>query len=79
MDKYIQILSITINFFQGPLTYTKGRGKGSRTYAIGIVSFDIGRCGDPHYPGIYARIASELKWINDNMDKTDTNIYVCPR
>ena len=59
------------NLVLGPLTY-KRRG---RTYAVGDVSFDSGKCGDPKYPGVYARITSELKWIKHKMRNPG---YGCP-
>ena len=61
------------SFILGPLTY-KRRSTG-RTYAVGVVSFDSGKCGDPKYPGVYARITSELKWIKDKMHNPG---YRCP-
>ncbi|XP_042233553.1 uncharacterized protein LOC121873847 isoform X2 [Homarus americanus] len=45
----------------GPLTYLDG----DQYVHIGIVSWGIG-CANPDYPGIYTRISSYKKWIQEN-------------
>ena len=43
----------------GPLTWTDSNGM---VKVVGVVSFGIG-CGDPGIPGVYAKVTSQLKWM----------------
>jgi len=44
----------------GPLTWTDSNGI---VKVVGVVSFGIG-CGDPGIPGVYAKVTSQLSWMD---------------
>ncbi|CAI6349515.1 unnamed protein product [Macrosiphum euphorbiae] len=48
----------------GPLMLAAGS---HQHYLVGIVSFGY-KCGEPGYPGVYTRVTSYIKWIEDNMN-----------
>ena len=50
--------------FIGPLTYNKN----GRETVVGVVSWGIG-CAEKGYPGVYARVTSQLKWIKKELKK----------
>jgi len=50
----------------GPLVTREPSGSFS---LIGVVSWGIG-CGDAGYPGVYARVTSQLSWIQGNIQGT---------
>merc|ERR1712168_967172 len=61
----------------GPLvTASGGNGvvAGQNYVQIGVVSWGIG-CADANYPGVYARVTSQLSWIQENIDKAGST---CP-
>ena len=72
----------SLNIVIGPLTWThqkEGRWPNRwyysrRTYAVGVVSFDVAGCGHRKYPGVYARIAAVKPWI----DRGKSKRYMCP-
>uniref|UniRef100_A0A7S4MEM4 Peptidase S1 domain-containing protein n=1 Tax=Odontella aurita TaxID=265563 RepID=A0A7S4MEM4_9STRA len=41
-----------------------GNGNGADDLQVGIVSFGVG-CANPDFPGIYARISDQFRWIDD--------------
>ena len=50
----------TSNVPTGPLTYTENE----QTFVVGVVGYARKNpCGDPHYPGVYARVTKALDWI----------------
>ena len=49
----------------GPLTYEKD----GKTYLIGVVSWFRG-CGNFEAAGVYARVTTELKWIEEQLKDT---------
>jgi len=49
----------------GPLTYEKD----GKTYLIGVVSWFRG-CGNFEAAGVYARVTTELKWIEEQLKET---------
>ena len=51
--------------FLGPLTYEKD----GKTYLIGVVSWFRG-CGNFEAAGVYARVTTELKWIEEQLKET---------
>ena len=71
--KYIKLLKVLIAAIeysytivvliltQGPLILNDARAT-----LVGVVSFGIG-CAEAEFPGVYARVPSVLKWINDTM------------
>ena len=42
----------------GPLVYNKVQ--------IGIVSWSLGKCTDPRFPGVYTRVSAVRQWIKEN-------------
>ena len=54
----------------GPLTTMD---KTTKTYTlVGVVSFGIG-CGRDHFPGVYGRVTSSLKWIKNVISDSHCN------
>ncbi|XP_055304993.1 trypsin alpha-3-like [Sitodiplosis mosellana] len=45
----------------GPLVYDSG---GSGTILYGVISWGA-KCGDPNYPGVYAKVSVYRDWINN--------------
>ena len=52
---------VVLILIQGPLILNDARAT-----LVGVVSFGIG-CAEAEFPGVYARVPSVLKWINDTM------------
>ena len=52
---------VVLILIQGPLILNDARAT-----LVGVVSFGIG-CAEADFPGVYARVPSVLKWINDTM------------
>merc|ERR1712176_876489 len=51
----------------GPLVKYK---EGERDVQVGVVSFGEG-CGNPTYPGVYAKVSTVIDWINDTIESWD--------
>ena len=45
---------------------------GFRHTIVGLTSFGTG-CGDPDYPGVYARVTEVQTWIQDTVTGTQTS------
>ena len=45
----------------------------SKFYQVGVVHGSIGKCGDPRFAGIYARLdeASNLQFVRDSMSEPE--------
>ena len=50
----------------------------SKFYQVGVVHGSIGKCGDPRFAGIYARLdeASNLQFVRDSMSEPEYKICV---
>lgn len=48
------------HFILGPLVYSGGSG----TILYGVISWGA-KCGDPKFPGIYAKVSVYRDWINN--------------
>ena len=63
----------------GPATFLGPKGDGSDDVQIGIVSFGV-ECGNPDFPGVYARIAEAYGWISEtvcNVTTYPSNHFEC--
>lgn len=63
----------------GPATLLGRKGDGSDDVQIGIVSFGV-ECGNPDFPGVYARIAEAYGWISAtvcNVTAYPSNHFEC--
>ena len=43
-------------------------------FFLGVVSWGPSLCTEPGFPGVYARVTSQLSWINDHISGT-----ICPK
>ena len=55
----------------GPLFVRGPAGDGSDDVQVGIVSFGV-ECGNPNFPGIYARISEAYGWISETVCSNST-------
>ena len=55
------MINVTLIQTLGPLILNDAKAT-----LVGVVSFGIG-CADADFPGVYARVSSVLKWIDDTM------------
>ena len=61
----------------GPLMASTGSGD-VQYQLVGVVSWGVG-CARPQYPGVYARVTSELDWIQKTMILHEDSWRICPR
>jgi len=56
----------------GPLVKKSGSGSGEEFELVGVVSWGVG-CAHDDFPGVYARVSAEYRWIKEEVCKRSSH------